>query len=1127
MRLSEHLPPVFLGEKDSLQPRYSDILFTFEYLKSQDLYEQKVNQDNDLMDTDDEFMENHFEIIERFYVLFENIHKFITDYKKYISDLQNGFFIQHSVDGILMDRDGKQLMAESLYLIGSILIILDRKIPGPAREKIIIAYYRSRGENIMDTFESVVRLCRSTGYVMHQKRPDGYPESFFSRFRIDPTVVKMVVSRIQSEDIYLQSKSYPSPEHRSFALASQASMLYVILYFIPAYLHTKKSAMREIVDRHFNDNWIISIYMGIWVDLQVAWKPYEAASTALGNTLELDHVESLCKRNSENINIAQKSIEKFLTEGVLNEDFVLNNIEKLLNCIRISNTNMRWLMLHRKSSDRRFKNIVLLSGVSPKRLVRLLLTSAQLELILKDMLKTLLEEKSEKWTSFKQQCAERMGELSNYFGGDVALTRVERDETLMEWFAKLKAEIESLEYVNPTLTGRRIQKIIAALEEVENFNEIDTSLQIKEFLGGARNFLLQMVKCISVQDSLLTSLEVVTDLSYAWEIIRDYTPILHERIRIEPKSVVLLRSVFIKLASILDVPLVRISQLNSPDIISVAEYYSGELISYVRDVLEVIPVTVFNVLTKLIDLETRELKRIPSKVESTKLAEFAQLQLRYNIAEMTHKISVFTEGILMMQKTLLGVLEVEPRQILEDGIRKELVHQISHAMQTTLQFSRLKGNKGPQFGDEFSSKLEALAGALAGFKRSFEYIQDYINIYGLKMWQVEYYRVVAFHVEQQCNKYLKKKIMSNQSQYQSRAIPIPIYNETTNFMGRLEVALLDLTKPGLTRYVPECSSWYYASGNLACGMHTFGLLSRAIGVSGLWGVDRLLSFRIVSMLRKTTESYTLYTKSKFMSLFNQLAGELQPNYSLPRSGRNLFLTATKQCNKFFDEISPIVHIIGQSQLLRARISNEINLGAQMNSSLLWSSLFTLNHSVLNDITRHYNEEDNHGYPSEANMIIPEIAKYLDCSGFFNPLSKLYITSDSCERLPIFLCICCVAILPKLRYDPALNILVRLKDKGSIDGVPFILGIFTILKQFHPEHMRMFFEYLGQYTRLCVKDGFTDHGKSSLAVCTDAMNCLHLLECIHLLGISPQKSVYGVTPLYLFDSVSMFRQSKLS
>lgn len=40
-------------------------------------------------------------------------------------------------------------------------------------------------------------------------------------------------------------------------------------------------------------------------------------------------------------------------------------------------------------------------------------------------------------------------------------------------------------------------------------------------------------------------------------------------------------------------------------------------------------------------------------------------------------MSVFTEGILAMEKTLLGVIQVDPRKILEEGLRKELVRKVS------------------------------------------------------------------------------------------------------------------------------------------------------------------------------------------------------------------------------------------------------------------------------------------------------------------------------------------------------------------------------------------------------------------------------------------------------------------
>ena len=47
---------------------------------------------------------------------------------------------------------------------------------------------------------------------------------------------------------------------------------------------------------------------------------------------------------------------------------------------------------------------------------------------------------------------------------------------------------------------------------------------------------------------------------------------------------------------------------------------------------------------------------------------------------------------------------------------------------------------------------------MEGFRRSFEYIQDYVNIYGLKIWQEEVSRIVNYNVEQECNSFLRTKV---------------------------------------------------------------------------------------------------------------------------------------------------------------------------------------------------------------------------------------------------------------------------------------------------------------------------------------------------------------------------------
>ncbi len=48
---------------------------------------------------------------------------------------------------------------------------------------------------------------------------------------------------------------------------------------------------------------------------------------------------------------------------------------------------------------------------------------------------------------------------------------------------------------------------------------------------------------------------------------------------------------------------------------------------------------------------------------------------------------MFTEGILLMKTTRMGVIQVDSKQLLEDGIRKELVKQVAAALHSSLIFN--------------------------------------------------------------------------------------------------------------------------------------------------------------------------------------------------------------------------------------------------------------------------------------------------------------------------------------------------------------------------------------------------------------------------------------------------------
>lgn len=75
--------------------------------------------------------------------------------------------------------------------------------------------------------------------------------------QVNQNLVNLVIDRLISDDIYNHLPLYPNPEHKSTALANQAAMLYVCLFFQPLTLHNEHCIMRQIVDKYFEDNWVI------------------------------------------------------------------------------------------------------------------------------------------------------------------------------------------------------------------------------------------------------------------------------------------------------------------------------------------------------------------------------------------------------------------------------------------------------------------------------------------------------------------------------------------------------------------------------------------------------------------------------------------------------------------------------------------------------------------------------------------------------------------------------------------------------------------------------------------------------------------------------------------------------
>ena len=106
-----------------------------------------------------------------------------------------------------------------------------------------------------------------------------------------------------------------------------------------------------------------------------------------------------------------------------------------------------------------------------------------------------------------------------------------------------------------------------------------------------------------------------------------------------------------------------------------------------------------------------------------------------------------------------------------------------------------------------------------------------------------------------------------------------------------------------------------------------------------------------------------------------------------------------------------------------------------------------------------------------------------------------------------------------------------KKDDPLDGTPFVVGIITLLKQFHSSNKDLFLAYLGQYVRAQIDginvdsssvtatgipntSGSSSKGKE-IELPPDVTNVLHFLEHFCRFAPTSRRAVESYIPSYLF------------
>ena len=1106
LRLKDFIPEPYSNPQE--EKLYKDIIYDFSIFNQGklDAFEEKLRTNQELFDKDEDFRENYIELIERFYSLFDSIYQYITDWKIFIGQVKNGKFIQHTIDTILSHKEIRPVFVESVFSAGVMLLLVDKLIPGPMREKLIVSYYRYKGQSTIPNFQEIFKLFAQTGYFpptsfsnpKDEVKPKKYPIEYFKRCKLEKSLVEKIIGTVVGNDIYEQTLAYPTTnEYQTLAYSQQGSLLVVILFFCPDLLEKDRRIMYDIFSKHYHDNIVISFYMGYTIDIYEYWRDFKEAGNVLDSNIKANYLREEKNRKLARISVVDNKIKEYLNEGVMTEEYVLKNIENLLMIMREGNLILRWFILQRDITNKKFREIIN-EGLSNKDLISLLLNLSQFEDLLKTMFQKLVFNKEEMWENDRNYCIQKLSELISYYSGNSAFNTMKL-EGYSKYFEDVSTRINKLNNKNPNRVGIHIGKIKDDLYEIGKIHYINESANARENIKLINGRLDHMLLIVNVKKNYLISISKISDFSFAWISIHDYSQEMQRILQSNSKNVLLLRAAFLKIASILNFPLVHLYEIDSEDIDSVTKYYSGELVSFVREILQIIPISVFTLLDDVSKIFSSGFQEIPIKLQKKDVKLYAQNEKRFKLAKDAHLISVFTKGIFMMEKTLVGVIEVDPKIILEKGIRTELLKLLASTFHNYIDF---KANDNKIALDK---KLNELIVRISSIRKSFLYIQDYININGNKMWCEEMNKLINYYVEIEANKFLARKIKQKNDFYDNtkdlappRYPPLKTSPESPTFLGRLTRFILNLTSPKNSIFCPANFTWYDKNNNEIFGIKYLNKIKLAIGIEGFQGFIKLLGYlnyqNLISLNTIYNKTVTDASYIKCLKNISNLYGSpFIDHYMDKYDGRQL--TDTIQTFSRYDNQILIAKIyeIGQIFFLRKLQNYIVNESAEVEATMLSNEIKSLNEINLLILKNHINinfikdpslnpEEDNMNNNStninnDKNKINDLDNYYSNLISFFNDFGCLdsthifYINLSKMQYLPLILACISFNELEKMFYYDKKSGTAKKLNNFNFDLFYFTNGIFNILYQMGKSNIIIFLALLTDLLKIKLLNQF--------------------------------------------------------
>ena len=359
---------------------------------------------------------------------------------------------------------------------------------------------------------------------------------------------------------------------------------------------------------------------------------------------------------------------------------------------------------------------------------------------------------------------------------------------------------------------------------------------------------------------------------------------------------------------------------------------------------------------------------------------------------------------------------------------------------------------------------------------------------------------------------------------QQNGIEVPSYARndddpsSATFLGRSLNALLKLTDPKATIYSQHLMGWYNADGEQLCGIKFFSLLRKSIGVQGMLGLETLLVHAISNEMQRFLKFYRDMMKNYGLVL-EQIRDNLCPEWKTPDND-NIYTRAQRKVSKLMVPFMTFFSRIGQMQLSRKQLKNELQLGSRVEATKFSNLLSTRNKLFLKELV------DSGGVvPEEKHMAFQEISDLLTSTGAAEPLHSIFFKNELLEGLPVLIILFIIKAASDLNYDSDFSALVGTREEDPFDGWTLVAGISTLLRQFHPSYAKITFALLGQFVTFSMRqfhqeqDWKKKHSRSQLP--KEVKNTLIFMRQVTVMGSWNSSLLFQQIPSSLIELYELY------